>query len=58
MKTIPPYRPVPTDNGSDSSSPDKEGSESWGKQTGKRKLSSSSKSSLLTASEFYHSMSN
>ncbi|RZF48525.1 hypothetical protein LSTR_LSTR017031 [Laodelphax striatellus] len=44
VKTIPPYRPIPSENASDCSSPEKEPGENWAKTTAKRKLSSGSKS--------------
>ncbi|RZF42235.1 hypothetical protein LSTR_LSTR004384 [Laodelphax striatellus] len=43
VKTIPPYRPIPSENASDCSSPEKEPGENWAKTTAKRKLSSGSK---------------
>ncbi|XP_039280387.1 protein AF-17 isoform X4 [Nilaparvata lugens] len=44
VKTIPPYRPIPSENASDCSSPEKEPGENWAKTSAKRKLSSGSRS--------------
>lgn len=50
MKTIPPYKPIPADNGSSDSSPEKEAETPIKSSSGKRK-SSSSKSSANSKSK-------